>query len=165
MFTLLIPPPSHSVKSWGMKWFCHCQQIDNWVCFDFLGCPFPTPMLLDWHLQKRSGTFESDPTFLKEKNVMKRLLSPSQCSLVCTHQAIYLGRRQHALAFLPDYLPLWYSYPPVGLKKKKDNSALNICTECLSCLLLPARISLKVVEGRGCPAVQVPDAWYCKNIK
>lgn len=52
MFTLLIFSPSHSVKSQGMKCFCHCQQIDNWVCFDFLGCPISTPMLgvdNSWH--------------------------------------------------------------------------------------------------------------------
>lgn len=166
MFTLLIsaPPASHSVKSWGMKWFCHCQQIDNWVCFDFLGCPFPTPMLLDWHLQKRSRTSESDPAVLKEKNTMERLLSPSQCSLACTQPATYLGRRLHVFAFLPDYLPhgtvtyLW------GSRKRKIILS-STCTEFFSCLLLPARISLKVTEGRERPAAQVPDAWHWKNKK
>lgn len=116
MFTLLIFPPSHSVKSWGMKWFCHCQQIDNWVCFDFLGCPFPIPMLLDWHLQKHSRTYESGPTVLKEKNTMEILLSPSQYSLVCTQPATYLGRRSHLL-FCQITSP-WYSFLPVVLKEK-----------------------------------------------
>lgn len=161
MFTLLIFPPSHSVKSWGMKWFCHCQQIDNWVCFDFLGCPFPMPMLLDWHLQKHSRTYESDPTVLKEKNMMEILLPPSQYSLLCTQPATYLGRRQDLL-FCQITSP-WYIFLPVALKEKKENSALNLCTEYFSCLLLWTTI--KMIEGRGCPAVQVPDAWCYNNMK
>lgn len=161
MFTLLIFPPSHSVKSWRMKWFCHCQQIDNWVCFDFLGCPFPIPMLLDWHLQKRSRTYESDPTVLKEKKMMEIFLSPSQYLLVYTQPAAYFGRRQHLL-FCQITCP-WYSFLPVVLKEKKDYSALNLCTEYFSCLLLWTRI--KMIEGRGSPAVQMPDAWCYNNMK